>query len=1040
MTLSKEWKNRVELWKNELPKHYYTPLDVIGLEGYTTFDRLSMEDALKGGFQPFPPGTRWGAKWEYGWFRGNIVLPAAAEGKRIVLSLDVGGESTVFVNGRAAGCVRRYEAWQAMNPVHVNILTLERTAQAEARYELVIECYAGHGTRVAHVGPVPPGRETIPEPPVQQAAMGVCTYGIWNEEIYQLWLDVEALYQVRGLLDPNSLRVAQIDKALMDFTLLVDMELPFEEMLATAAAARQRLKPLLQCTNGTTAPEMFAFGHSHLDICYQWTLAETRRKCARTLSTQLALMDEYPGYRFLLSQPYLYEITKRDYPELYERLKEKVRNGQIMPEGAMWVEADTNIPSGESLIRQFLYGMEFFRSEFGIDSQLLWLPDVFGYTGALPQIMKGCGVKYFSTAKLLSSFVTGEPFPYNTFTWKGIDGTEVPVSLCENYCAHMYPETVAGVWNQRVQKDGVSSFLYPFGHGDGGGGATRDHLEFLRRVHDLEGVPRVKISHPVDFFEDLEARGFPEAAYVGELYFQAHRGTYTSQARMKRWNRRSETALRETELWGAAAQILQDYTYPRETMDRIWKELLFLQFHDILPGSSIHQVFVEAEESYRKLWGYNTNVQHEALSSLLQDRSDWITVFNSAGWDRRELVLLPPGTTRVADSAGKELKLQEVQGRVYTEAYVPSCGWTSLQVNRKEARPPYAGEKQQVMAGAGWLENDLLRLELNEYGELAVILDKSTGRNLAAAPCNVFRMYKDVPGVCDAWEIEVMYEQQPVALPDKASIEVVAQGALFGQLRVSRRLHASELVQTITLRQGSRRVDFETTVEWREKHKLLKVSFPVDIHTDEAMHEIQYGYVKRPNHRSRSFDADRFEVCQHRWSALAEANRGCALLNDCKYGISVLGNSMNLTLLKAALAPDMTADLGRQEFTYSFTFWNGPFVESNVIREAYGLNTPVISMEGWADERSLFAIDCPAVVLDNVKPAEDGSGDLILRLYESMGTSASCTLNTSVSIGKAIETTMREAAVTELALGRSGIPLSLRPFEVKTIRLSNRTE
>ncbi len=360
---------------------------------------------------------------------------------------------------------------------------------------------------------------------------------MWQEDVYQLWVDVETLYQIRENVDRDSLRVAEIDRALRDFTVIVDYERPRAEMLETVRACRRRLAPLLACVNGSTAPTMFAFGHAHLDVAWLWPLAEMERKIARTMATQLALMAEYPEYKFLQSQPHLYRVVKTRYPELYARIRTAVEAGQLIPEGGTWVEPDTNIPGGESLIRQFIYGRRFFQEEFGVACKLLWLPDVFGYSGALPQIMRGCGIRYFSTQKIFWSYNGGDPFPYNTFTWEGIDGSEVFVHLHNDYSSRTGPAAVIQRWNERVQKDGFSTRLFPFGWGDGGGGPTRDHLEFLRREGDLEGVPRVIIASPLAYFEDHEAKGWPDERYVGELYFQAHRGTYTSQARTKRGNR-----------------------------------------------------------------------------------------------------------------------------------------------------------------------------------------------------------------------------------------------------------------------------------------------------------------------------------------------------------------------------------------------------------------------------------------------------------------------------------------------------------------------
>jgi alpha-mannosidase len=1027
MALTLEWRHRIDRWREELPRHFYRPLRIVELRGFVTTDQLTAGEADQRAFHPMPAGTSWGAKWEYGWFRGDVLLSEQVAGRRVVLKVDVGAESAVYVNGTDASYLK---AAGAVDERHREI-TLATSGVPGTEYEVLVEGYAGHGPRVSHAGPTPPGRETVPEPPLAQCVVGESTFGVWEEDVYQLWLDVETLWQVRESIDQESLRVVEIDAGLRDFTTIIDFELEREQMLETARACRERLKPLLACVNGSTTPTLFAFGHSHIDVAWLWPLAETERKCVRTFATQLALMEEYPEFKFLQSQPHLYRMVKTHYPKLYERIQAAVRAGQWMPDGAVWVEPDTNVSSGESLIRQFIHGKRFYRDEFGVECEMLWLPDVFGYSGALPQIMRGCGVKYFSTQKIFWTYHGGDPFPYNTFTWEGIDGSEVLVHLHNDYNSRTDPASVIQRWSERVQKDGISTRLFPFGYGDGGGGPTRDHLEFLRREQDLEGVPRVRIASPIAYFKDQEARGWPVARYVGELYFQAHRGTYTSQARTKRGNRKSEFALREAELWGVAAQTLKGVAFPGAEIDEAWKAVLLNQFHDIIPGSSIHRVYEEAEAAYAGVIDLTNRVASGAMASLTDD-SQALTVFNSLSWEREALVVLPEGWGGAADTDGNPLPRQPVDGRVWVEVVVPACGWMTLHLDRE--RDLDAGAPV-ISAIPRLLENEVLRVMFDECGRIVSIWDKEAERELATGPCNELRMYKDVPSRFDAWDIDSMYALAPVPLDEPAQIEVVAAGPLFATLRVTRRLHDSTLTQEITLRRGSRRVDFHTVIDWQESHKLLKVNFPVAVHADEAVHEIQFGHIRRPNHASRPFDADRFEVANQKWTALAEENHGCAVLNDCKYGVNVLGNAINLTLLRSPLAPDMTADKGRQEFSYAFYAWNGSFFESPLVREAYDLNVPVMAAAGAAGRRSLLSVDVPNVIVETVKPAEDGGGDIVVRLYEAKRAATRCTLSTSLPAIGAVQTDMLENELEELPLTDGQVVLAFRPFEVKTVRL-----
>jgi alpha-mannosidase len=1012
MSLSTEWRHRLDVWRKELPNHLYRELGVITLEGFTTKEQLPADQAARGPFRPMPEGASWGAKWEYGWFRGEVTLPQAALGQRIALKVDVGAESLIYINGQAAG---------AKDMQHHEI-TLAMSGIPGTTYQILLEGYAGHGPRVTSGGPCPPDRQTVPEPSPTQVTVGHSSYGIWEEQVYQLLMDVETLYHVREQIEQDSLRVAEIDRALRDFTILVDYELPHYEMLKTVEQCRARLKPLLECVNGSTAPLLFAFGHAHIDVAWLWPLAETERKTARTFSTQLALAQEYPEYKFLQSEPHLYWMIQQRYPDIYQRVKDAVMDGRVIADGGMWVEADTNISSGESLIRQFVHGKRFFRKEFGVENELLWLPDVFGYSGAMPQIMRDCGCKYFSTAKIFWAYNGGDPFPYNTFTWEGIDGSEVLVHLCNDYNSRTDPASVIQRWNQRVQKEDISTRLFPFGYGDGGGGPTRDHLEYLRRQRNLEGAPQVRMATPMDYFRDLETRGVPAARYVGELYFQAHRGTYTSQAKTKRGNRKSELALREAEMWGAFASSLAGWQYPAERMESAWRAVLLNQFHDIIPGSSIHRVYEEAEDAYQEVIAAAQDVATQAASKLT-DQSRALTAFNSLSWQRKALVALPDGF------GAETLPVQSVGAKTWAEVDIPSCGWTTVRPGNAVA------PKNTLVATANLLENAQLRIKLNSRGEIISIYDKEIGRELAAGLCNCLCMYKDVPSHWDAWDLDSMYTLTPVELNEPAVIEVAAAGPLFATLKVTRKLHQSALTQEITLRRDSRRVDFATKIDWQETHKMLKVNFPVNIHANEAIHEIQFGHIRRPNHQSRPFDADRFEVSNHKWTALTEENRGCAVLNDCKYGVNVLDNSMNLTLLKSALAPDMTADKGLQEFTYAFYAWNGSLAESGIVHEAYDLNCPVSVVSGAAGEKSILTMDAPNVVIETVKPAEDGSGEVVVRLYETMRMSTRCTLSTSLPVQSAAETDMLENGKEALICDEGKIVLELRPFEIKTVRL-----
>jgi len=1021
MSLDAEWRDRLDVWMTELARQADRRVGAVEFEGFTTTEQLGPDEAAGRNFAPMPPGAAWGGKWEYGWFRARVAAPSAAEGRELWLDLAAWPEGLVFVDGAAAG---------ACDARHSHVL-LGRASSGRT-WDVLMECYAGHGPRAVSPGPAPPGRVTVPEPPATQQVVGETHLVVRDETAYALLMDVRCLLSLRDALEPTSLRAAEIDRGLKDFTLLVDFEAAPAAMAAGLAAARDRLAPLLARGNGPTVPEFFGFGHAHLDVAWLWPLAETERKCARTAANQLALIERYPTYRFQQSQPYLYHVLQRTYPALFERVRRAVRDGRIIADGATWIEPDTNVPGGEALIRQFLHGRRYFVEELGIEPQVLWLPDVFGYSGALPQILRGCGIRYFSTAKLFWVYHGGAEFPYDTFTWEGIDGSEVLVHLHRNYSAPVHAEELAARWRQRLQDEGISTRLFPFGHGDGGGGPTREHLEQAARLRDLEGAPRLRMGSPAEFFKDLERRGRPEARYVGELYYPNHRGTYTSQARTKRGNRKGEIALREAELWATAAGALAGFDFGPRALDESWKQLLLNQFHDILPGSSIARVYEQAEAGYERVRAAADEVTAGAMAALVQGPgAPAVTVFNSLSWPRRALVALPDGWPGARGASGDALAVQEIAGRRFAEAAVPSCGWTT--VDRAEG--PAADPADGVRAEGRVLENELLRVELDERGRAASIWDKEADRELLAGPGNDLRMFKDVPSRSDAWDIDRMYRRSPVGLETAAEVDVLAAGPLAGVLRVRRQIGASELTQLVRLRRGSRRVDFETVIDWRETHKLLKVVFPVDVHADHALHEIQFGHIRRANHESRPHEGDQFEVCNHKWTALAEEGRGAAVLNDCKYGVDVRGRRIGLTLLRAPMAPAMHADRGEQRFTYAFYAWNGSFADCRLVREAYELNVPVRTAAGAGGQRSLLAVDAPNVVVEAVKPAEDASGDVVVRLYEAKRTTTRCTLTASLPLAGAERTDMLERTRGELACDDGQVELDLRPLEIATVRL-----
>ena len=1035
-----EWKVRIQNWIDVLKKELYQPIGEIEWVAHKTKEYLTPEEALAADFEPVAPGYTWGETWEYCWFKGKVVIPKGVDGKRIVMNLNPGGESTIFVNGEAFGTYRA--DWILTDHHYMVDNYLTRDAKAGDTYDILMETYAGHYFATAgggcYTGPVLPEGGQFVDPLKEGArrTLGKCTYGIWNEDAYQLYMDVDTLFRLLDVLDDTSLRASKICDALEQFTLIVDFEQDRATRNASYIKAREALRPYMQATNGSTMPVFYAVGNAHLDLAWCWPLAETYRKTARTFAAQLRLLEEYPDYKFIVSQPACYEMVREHYPELFERIKQAAKDGRWIADGAMWVEPDTNMAGGEALIRQFIYGKRYYKEVFDVDSELLWLPDTFGYTAALPQILNNCGVKYLVTQKIFWSYNKGEQFPYHYFKWRGMDGSEITSFLPTRYEYFTHPTEANEVWKNRSQARDLDAFLYPFGYGDGGGGPTRDHIEYALRQKDLEGGVKIKIADPTEFFEDMQAqKGDPKNTYVGELYFTAHRGTYTVQAAVKKGNRKSEEALRELELWAVPA-ALAGSAYPKAEAEALWKDVLLNQFHDILPGSSIARVYVEAEKLHNKVITETNALRENAQKALLGGDANAVTVFNSLGFERKALVILPEGFEKGAFTAdGKYVPVENTAEGLKAFVTLPSCGAISLVPAEKVRRGKKSATLTETKAGFV-MENALVRAVVNKRGEVTSFILKKSGREFAAGAMNRFRLFKDVPRRWDGWDIDSNYVYQEIEGAYGIRVEPVSDG-IEAVLKVTGKLLDSTYTQYIRLAKDSKRIEFETEVDWKELHRLLKVGFPVDVYAENAINEMQFGYVERPTHRSRPYDKERFEVCNHRYTALRDNAHGAAIMNDCKYGISVNENSMELTLLRSGACPDLRTDNRVHNFTYAFTAWEGDFASSDVVKQGYELGIKPAVVQGGALDTSYLSVDNDNVIIDTVKMAEDGSGDIIVRLYESKKAATSTKLHVAFAKKfKATSCDMLENAKSKLTVANGAIDLTFRAFEIKTVRIS----
>ena len=999
------------------------------IECFETDEPLGVEQAVRSkSFRSVVVGHVWGRPWATAWFRYRFAIPPELAGRTVFVVLDDGGEGACFLDGVPI---------QGLDRNHRDIRLIER-AEAGKAFELLVESVP-QADVVRFRG----------ERRLERAELGALVPEVWN-----LYHDLLLLGDLARHLPPDSTRRARIlyevNRALDRFD--YDSADP-GELDRAAKACREILRPLFDCRASASAQRFACIGHAHIDVLWLWPRRETIRKCARTFSTAVKLMGEYPEYLFAQSQPQLYEMTRTAYAKLYEKIRQQIAAGQWKPVGAMWVEPDCNLTGGESLARQIMLGKDFFRREFGVAVKEAWLPDSFGFSAALPQILKQSGIEYFVTQKL--NWGAPVEFPYDTFWWEGLDGSRVLGHMppTDNYNALMRAEELLRGERCYVEKDRARSQLYIYGYGDGGGGPTRAMLEFLRRARDLEGLPRCEPMAPNEFFERLKSESEDFPVWVGELYYPYHRGTYTTQARTKWNNRRAEVLLHDAEAWSAVATAGCDLPYPAEALRDAWRRACLCQFHDVLPGSSVGEVYKEVETFYAQVREKGTQALEGALDCLAGRvetgaRSGRpLVVFNSLGWERNGPVQIGEGSferLRVVDADGHPQPAQKTpEGWLFWADRVPAYGYKTFWYDEGTAVVTTAPD-DEPKASPSALENRYHRIELDKAGEIRRWLDKRAGRDVLAdgETGNQLRLFEDIPHNWDAWEIDEDYRNKMWPVRDVQRIEVVEQGPVRAALRIERRFGQSRLTQTIVVWAGSPRVDFETAIDWHESHKLLKAAFPVAARSLNATYEIAFGHVERPTHTNTQADALQFEVPAHRWADLSESGFGVALLNDCKYGYDTRRHVMSLTLLRSPKDPDPQADMGEHRFTYSLLPHADDFRQGEVIRHGYELNTPLLVRavqtarvgKGAPLQQSFFSMDAPNIVIETVKQAEEGKG-VVVRMYEAWGRRGRAKLATSLPFKKAERVNLMEERTGPATLAGGGVELPFGPHEIITVRL-----
>lgn len=949
---------------------------------------------------------------EHYWIHTKVQTPPKVADKKVVLSITTGllgwdadnPQCIIYIDGKIA-C--------AMDRNHT-----EYQLDFDKNYDIFIYYYTGIGQYTK-----------------DNAAKFKVSTVLIDEPVLELYYDMDIPHKAALCFNETDEEFLLIIKHLGIAANLIDFcNIGSERYYESIYAALEYMKnTFYKKVCKTDSPVVVSgIGHTHIDVAWKWTYAQTKEKVQRSFATVLVLMDKYPEYKFMSSQPQLYQYLKEEAPDLYEKVKEKIREGRWEVEGGMWLEADCNLISGESMIRQFLHGKRFISEEFGKESKILWLPDVFGYSAAMPQILKKCGIEAFFTSKI--SWNESNQIPYDTFYWQGIDGTEVfayfataqdyhknePAENHTTYVALFTPAEIKGTWNRYQQKEYNTEVISTFGYGDGGGGTTERMLETQRRTtYGIPGIPRTQIDFASNTLKRVR-KTFDENClllkerpkWCGELYLEFHRGTYTNMAENKKFNRQCEFLYQYAEAISVFDMLFSNGKYDAELLDKNWKIILLNQFHDVIPGSSIKEVYDDSRKMYQALIADGEQIIEKKMSAIASviDAKDGILVFNPTGFEQSGIVIH--------------------QGKKYFCNKVPAFGWKNFVDLEDDG---------DVVIRDFTAENQYYILSLDQNGNIATLYDKVNQREVLRGAGNCIELYEDRPYDFDGWELSQYHKHKCRTITEISSITQFNDNVCGGFV-ITRKFSNSVLVQRIVLYSDIPRIDFETDIDWHEDNVVLKAFFPVNVFATKATYDIQFGNIERPTHRNTSWDQAKFEVCAHKWADVSDYGYGVSLLNDCKYGYSVEENNMRLTLLKAANDPNPESDRGKHHFTYSLLPHKGDFRVGGVIKEAYILNNPLRSVVANGQRGTLPAqysvVQCDKdnVVIDTIKKAEEGD-DIVVRMFESYN----CVCDTIVTFGFDVKCAylcdMLENEETELDVINNQVCITLRNYEIVTIKV-----
>lgn len=1022
-------KDRIKNLLEELEELRYHSLQEIPEFLWYEDDKKTGNRTPVGDPQRVGKGFRWKGWDRYNWLCTNITIPESMQDEEVVGLFDFGAragtgnnshfESLLYLNG---------EPYQGVDGNHREVFL--KPGKNGFSLELNFRVWSGLNGG---------GRPQEMAMEIRRAQFGVLDH--MTDEFYYLARTALEAYE---LLDDNHAYKEWILNTLVKAFGYVDYTEPgSSEFYESVKQAYAYLNGQMD-GRGKPEVEVTLLGHTHIDAAWLWRLCHTREKAARSFSSVNRLMEEYGQYTFLQSQAQLYEFIKEDYPDIYEKIKERAAQGRWEPSGSMWVECDCNLVSGESIIRQILMGKNFFLQEFGYENDFLWLPDVFGYSWALPQILKKSGVDTFMTTKI--SWNDTNKLPYDTFLWRGIDGTEVTTHFITTtdqgdsyytYNGDTRPYAVKGVWDNYSNKDLNRDLLIAYGYGDGGGGPNRDMLMTMGQLNKVPGIPKVKTETARSYFKRLNTtlgenpmHGFLPV-WDGELYLEFHRGTYTSQAYNKKMNRRMEYLLRDVELLCVLAQNISGLPYPREEIKKAWKIVLCHQFHDILPGSSIKEVYEDSHSEYERAKELLMRIDEKLCKALYQPEKGVYTVFNNANWKRSTYVRITETkeTDVFTDADGVRLDSRWNDGS--SEVYLPDIEAFSFAVITKKEGTAVSGRETENFRA----DTPFYTVSWNQQGQLTSIYDKEAEREvLPAGKCgNVLQVFEDKPRCFDAWELEPTIDLKKEEITNCISIRAEEHPAGI-YVTFIWKYHKSRISQTMCLYRNKKRIDFRTSIHWEERQKLLKTAFPVDIRAVDARFDIQEGNMRRPITRNTPWEYAKFEVVAHKWVDLWETGYGMAVLNDCKYGHDIKEDTIRLTLLKSAVDPDYTADLGHHEFTYSILPHHLEWYQAEIEEEAFDLNNPLTGRSGKPVlEDRFLTFDGDNIVVDAVKKAENSEA-IVVRFHEFKGARAVIKMRCAFNIRQWCECSLME--IPEGTFREEPVEIFIKPYEIKTIMIN----